>query len=96
MSRIASNPIVLPEKVERDAVRNGLQERGIQTSVHYPPVHGFSIYAGARAELPVTDAYAARAVTLPLFAHMTREQQDRVIDAVAAQGRGAPTAARRY
>ena len=30
----------------------------------------------AAAELPLTDAYGARAVTLPLFAHMTDEQQD--------------------
>src|SRR5439155_382646 len=71
--------IVLDEGADRDTFRAALAERGVQTSVHYPPVHGFSIYAGARAELPVTDAYAARAVTLPLFAHMTREQQDRVI-----------------
>jgi len=87
--------VVLDEGMDRGRFREGLAGRGIQTSVHYPPAHRFSIYAGARAELPVTDAYAARAVTLPLFAHMTREQQDRVIDAVAAQGRGAPTAARR-
>ena len=87
--------IVLDEGADRDTFRAALAERGVQTSVHYPPVHGFSIYAGARAELPVTDAYAARAVTLPLFAHMTREQQDRVVDAVAAQKRGATTAARR-
>ena len=34
-------------------------------------------------ELPVTDEYAARTITLPLFAHMTEEQQDLVVDAVA-------------
>jgi dTDP-4-amino-4,6-dideoxygalactose transaminase len=85
--------IVLDEGADRDAFRAALAQRGVQTSMHYPPVHRFSIYAGSR-ELPVTDAYAARAVTLPLFAHMTREQQDRVIEAVAAQSRGAATAAR--
>ena len=42
-------------------------------------------------ELPVTDEYAARTVTLPLFAHMTEEQQDLVVAAVAGAV-GAPVA----
>ena len=36
--------VVLDEGIDRDAVRAALQERGIQTSLHYPPVHRFSIY----------------------------------------------------
>lgn len=68
---------------DRDAVRAALQERGIQTSLHYPPVHRFSIYADGAPELPLTDAYAARAVTLPLFATMTEAQQDLVVDALS-------------
>ena len=55
----------------------------MQTSVHYPPAHRFAIYADSGAELPVTDEYAARTITLPLFAHMTAEQQDLVVAAVA-------------
>ena len=35
-----------------------------------------------RGPLPETDAYGARAVTLPLFAHMTEAQQDLVVAAV--------------
>jgi dTDP-4-amino-4,6-dideoxygalactose transaminase len=76
--------IVLEEGVDRDAFRTALQERGIQTSLHYPPVHRFAIYAESGADAPLTDAYAARAVTLPLYAHMTHEQQDLVVDAVTA------------
>ena len=70
--------------LDRDAVRAALHERGIQTSLHYPPAHRFSIYADGAPELPLTDAYAARAVTLPLFAGMTDAQQDAVVDALAA------------
>jgi dTDP-4-amino-4,6-dideoxygalactose transaminase len=73
--------VVLDEGVDRARFRDGLAERGIQTSVHYPPVHGFSIYAGA-VELPVTDAYARRAVSLPMFAAMTTAQQDEVVAAI--------------
>src|SRR3954452_4380816 len=76
--------IVLDEGVDRDAFRAALHERRIQTSLHYPPVHRFAIYADSAADAPVTDAYAARAVTLPLYAHMTHEQQDLVVDAVAS------------
>jgi dTDP-4-amino-4,6-dideoxygalactose transaminase len=73
--------IVLDDGVERRRFREALGARGIQTSVHYPPVHRFSIYGGAR-ELPVTEAYAARTVTLPLFATMTVTQQNVVVDAI--------------
>jgi dTDP-4-amino-4,6-dideoxygalactose transaminase len=73
--------VVLDEDVDRDSFRAALAERGIQTSVHYPPAHRFAIYADGAPELPVTDAYAARSVTLPLFAGMTDEQQDLVLEA---------------
>jgi dTDP-4-amino-4,6-dideoxygalactose transaminase len=75
--------VVLDDGIDRDAVRAALHERGIQTSLHYPPVHRFSIYADGAPELPLTDAYAARAVTLPLFATMTDAQQDLVLRALA-------------
>jgi dTDP-4-amino-4,6-dideoxygalactose transaminase len=75
--------VVLDEGLDRDRFRDFLATRGIQTSLHYPPVHGFSIYAGAR-ELPVTEAYGRRAVSLPLYATMTTSQQDRVIEAIDA------------
>jgi dTDP-4-amino-4,6-dideoxygalactose transaminase len=75
--------IVLDEGVDREALRARMAERGVQTSVHYPPVHRFSIYAGSGGDLPLTDAYGARAVTLPLFAHMTESQQDLVLESLA-------------
>lgn len=76
--------VVLDEGIDRTAFRDALAARGVQTSVHYPPAHRFSIYAGAATELPVTEAYGARSVTLPMFAGMTTEQQDEVVAAVHA------------
>ena len=75
--------VLVAPAADREAVRARIHEQRVQTSVHYPPAHRFAIYADARAELPVTDEYAARTITLPLFAHMTEEQQDLVVDAVA-------------
>lgn len=81
--------IVLDEAIDRDGLRSALAEAGIQTSVHYPPIHRFSIYQDGTPELPLTEAYAARSVTLPMFAHMTDDQQDLVVAAIrsAAGGR---------
>lgn len=76
--------ILLPEGTDRDRFRAVLTERRIQTSVHYPPVHRFSVYQSGAPELPLTDDYANRTVTLPLFPHLTHDQQDLVVEAVAA------------
>ena len=73
---------VLPSGVDRDEVRAALARRRVQTSLHYPPVHCFSIYADGASELPVTEEYARRALTLPLFPHMTRAQQRHVVDSL--------------
>ena len=73
--------VVVDADVERDGVRAALASAGIQTSVHYPPAHRFSIYA-SDAPLPVTEAYGARAISLPMFATMTLAQQDAAIGAL--------------
>jgi dTDP-4-amino-4,6-dideoxygalactose transaminase len=74
--------VVVDEGVDRDAFRDSLAKSGIQTSVHFSPVHRFELYAGSGANLPVTDAFAARAVSLPIFAEMEEGQQAQVIEAV--------------
>ena len=66
--------ILLPRGVERDHVRETARAQGIQTSVHYPPIHRFTVYADQNErELPRTDEVAARILTLPLYPHMARE-----------------------
>jgi dTDP-4-amino-4,6-dideoxygalactose transaminase len=72
--------VLLPEGLERQPVRDALTARGIQTSVHYPPIHGFTAYEtlGGRRALPRTDALADRVLTLPLYSHMTDAQVDAV------------------
>jgi dTDP-4-amino-4,6-dideoxygalactose transaminase len=74
--------VVLDEGVDRDPFRDSLARRGIQTSVHFSPVHRFELYADSGAELPITDAFAARTVSLPMFAEMAEGQQAQVIEAV--------------
>jgi dTDP-4-amino-4,6-dideoxygalactose transaminase len=74
--------VVVDDGVDRERVRASLRERGIQSSVHYPSVHRFSIYSDPPVELPLTEAYASRTITLPLFPHMSDAQQDLVIEAL--------------
>jgi dTDP-4-amino-4,6-dideoxygalactose transaminase len=76
--------ILLPEGRSRADFRTSLAERGIQTSVHYPPTHRFSIYRtlGARRPLPETEAVADRLVTLPLYPHMGEDEVAAVTSAV--------------
>ena len=78
--------LVLPERCSREDFRASLASRGIQTSVHYPPVHTFSAYQrlGSRRPLPVTRAIASRLVTLPLYPHMSDTDALAVTNAVFA------------
>jgi dTDP-4-amino-4,6-dideoxygalactose transaminase len=66
---------VLPTDVDREDVRVAMVEAGIQTSVHYPPIHRFTAYADAAVRpLPQTDDVASRILTLPLFPGLSTEQ----------------------
>jgi len=78
-------PVLLPEDASRQAFMDAMREAGIQTSIHYPPVHQFSYYRGRYPglSLPVTERLGAREVTLPLYPTMSDEQVDMVLTAAA-------------
>lgn len=71
-------PIVLlnSTKEHRDAIRDKIHEAGIQTSVHYPSIHKFSIYKGYGAVLPQTEYVSDNEITLPMYAALTDEEID--------------------
>jgi dTDP-4-amino-4,6-dideoxygalactose transaminase len=77
--------VVLPEGTPRALVQESMRKAGVQTSVHYPPIHEFSAYADeARRPLPQTNAISHRILTLPLFAHITDPQLELVCEALTA------------
>jgi len=78
-------PIVLRDggPAERDAVRDELARRGIQTSIHYPAVHRFSVYERYSRSLPQTEGIADRTLTLPLYPALRADQVDEICDALA-------------
>lgn len=75
-------PLVLKEggSEKRDRVRKSLADDGIQTSVHYPAVHRFSIYANSNHSLPKTEWATDHEITLPMYAALRSEQIDYITD----------------
>ena len=67
-------------------MRERLAEVGIQTSVHYQPVHLFQLYrdqfAYSPGDLPVTESAAAKLISLPFYPTMTVKEVDVVVEAV--------------
>jgi len=77
-------PILLPPQVDRKRIMDYLRSVGVQTSIHYPPIHQFSYYREnfPLVELPITDNVAAREITLPLYPTMDTGQVRYVVDAL--------------
>jgi dTDP-4-amino-4,6-dideoxygalactose transaminase len=77
-------PIILrgADRGYRDRVRVELQERGVQTSVHYPPAHRLSTFSRAAGSLPITERVGDSLITLPLFKNMTEEQLSYVVESL--------------
>src|SRR5207244_9081042 len=53
-------PVIFGNAAQRDAMTELLKRDGIQTSIHYSPIHHFSAYRAAYPDipLPVTHAFA--------------------------------------
>ncbi len=69
--------IVLDEGIERSRIMERLRNLGVQSSVHYPPVHEFSFYRSLAlpyADLKMTESLGRRLLSLPLYPDLTREQ----------------------
>lgn len=79
-------PILLPPACDRSRFMDEMKRRGIQTSVHYPPVHRFHYYQQhfqqALSSLPLTEEVGRREVTLPLHTLMTVDDVDFVCHGV--------------
>lgn len=79
-------PILLSEDIKRNEFIERLKEKGIQTSIHYPPIHLFTYYKerfGYKEEmLPKTEYAGKHEVTLPLHPKISEEEFEYVINIV--------------
>ena len=79
-------PILLSEDVSRNEFIDRLKLKGIQTSMHYPPIHLFTYYRKMfgfkEGVLPKTEYVGEHEVTLPLYPMMRQEDIRYVIDTI--------------
>jgi dTDP-4-amino-4,6-dideoxygalactose transaminase len=77
-------PILLPDDVGRRIFMDSMRKTGVQTSIHYPPIHHFTYYRQRYPglSLPITETLASREVTLPLYPMMSYKDVDYVLKAV--------------
>ena len=78
-------PVLLADSVDRLHLMSYLREKGIQTSIHYPPVHSFSFHRQyfQAQDMPLTEYVAAHELTLPMYVGITFEQIDFIINALS-------------
>jgi dTDP-4-amino-4,6-dideoxygalactose transaminase len=78
--------VQIDEKKTRKSRRqifDNLRRRGIQVHVHYIPVHLQPYYRSlgfSENQFPVAEAYYRRALTLPLYATLSEEDQHYVVE----------------
>jgi len=74
------------EVEDRDGLSARLRAAGVPTAVYYPiPMHRQAPYAGyptGPGGLPVTEACAARVISLPMHPYLDARTQDRIVDLV--------------
>lgn len=72
--------------VDRDKVVKLMKEKGVDSRISFPPIHLQPLYRNeyghGEGELPVTEDITNRFLDIPCYAGMTREQNDRVVEAV--------------
>lgn len=78
-------PILVPDAGKRTAVIDQLANLGVQTTIHYPPVHRLTFLQERCKDvvLPLTDEFARRELTLPLHAKLEDETVDAVVERLA-------------
>jgi dTDP-4-amino-4,6-dideoxygalactose transaminase len=61
-----------------------LREDGIQTSIHYKPIHSFKAFRDVDPSitLPVTEHFAERELSLPLYPSMTDSHIETIVRSV--------------
>lgn len=76
--------LLLPSQELRDRLIAHLRGRGIMAVFHYQPLHASEMGSrtARQTECPVTEDISGRLVRLPLYAGLTDEEQQKVIDAI--------------
>lgn len=101
LSEIANPAIILPSVIDdvepvwhifairtkdREGLQHYLEEKGIQTGIHYPtPIHLHEAYKDLgykKGDFPIAEEISVTELSLPMFYGLTDEQIDYVINAI--------------
>jgi len=77
--------ITADAKISRDRLFYGLQKKGIGSSVHYKPLHKFTLFRKkgiSRNSLSVSKRIYKEILSLPMYPQLTRHSQDYVIKSI--------------
>ena len=77
--------ITADAKISRDRLFYGLQKKGIGSSVHYKPLHEFTLFRKkgiSRNSLSVSKRIYKEILSLPMYPQLTRHSQDYVIKSI--------------
>ena len=77
-------PILIPIGLDREKVMSALSERGIQTSIHYRPVHTFTAYKEYSQSLPLIESIMGRILSLPFYPSLKDDDVQYVVDSLKA------------
>ena len=66
----------------RDAVLAHLLQAGIEARIYFPPAHLQPIFSEYRQSLPVTEAVAAKMLSIPMHSRLRPDELARIADAI--------------
>ena len=65
----------------RDSFRKKLSDKGIETGIHYLPIHKMKLYSNT-SKLPITDEVSSSIVSLPIHPNLSTSDIDHIIQVV--------------
>lgn len=78
-------PILVKDKNRREDLFNYLRNKDVGVNVHYIPVHLQPYYKNLgykSGDYPIAEEYYSKVISIPMFASMSEEEQDYVIDRI--------------
>ncbi len=74
--------LILPKKINRASLIKFLRSKGIETSVHYRPIHKLGFYRKNNFKLPNLDKIYNRLLSLPIYPKLNIKDQKKIINSI--------------
>ena len=75
--------VIWVDPKKRDKIRKKIEDAGIETSIHYNPIHLEPYYKKTfgykPGDFPVAEKLGFSSITLPLYPSLKKEEQDYII-----------------